>query len=205
MVHAMLFHEGGFLRRADHTNNRATKMLCPLAEDKADTAGRRMDQNSLARLGRVAFFDEEGRGHALQHHRRPLFEADRIRHFHQTIGLDGARLGIGANRASGVSDTVAHLHFRHTFTNGFHNAGRFHADNGGHAGRLIEASAEINIDVIQADRLVPHQGFARLGGGKRHFFPNHFLRTAGFMDADSVIHGGIHQGRFRGAGRLRGS
>ena len=82
MIHAVILHERRFFRRADHTNHSAAKMLSPLAEDQANTASRRVDQDGLTCLGGVAFLDEEGGCHALQHHRGTLFKANRIRHFH---------------------------------------------------------------------------------------------------------------------------
>ena len=81
-----------------------------------------MDKDGLTCLGGVAFLDQEGCGHALQHHRGALFEGDRIRHFHQAIGLDGAGFGIGANRTCCVGNAIAHLYLGHAFTNRFHNA-----------------------------------------------------------------------------------
>ena len=53
---------------------------------------------------------------------------------------------------------------------------------------LVEAGAEIDVDVVQADRLVADQRLAGLRLRQGHLLPHQFLGAAGLMDADGVVH-----------------
>jgi len=84
-------------------------MLCPLADDQTHATGRSMDQDRLAALhGMSAAYQVPG-SHAFQHHRCRLLIGNAGRNRHQAIGWKNPLIGISADRATGIGDTVAWL------------------------------------------------------------------------------------------------
>ncbi len=104
---------------AHGADDSGAEMLCPLAHDQPDTAGRGMDQDRLARFDLMGAADQIPGGHALQHHRRCLLIGDAGRERHQPIGRHDPRFGIGSDRAAGIGDAVARFQVADTRSNLF--------------------------------------------------------------------------------------
>ena len=135
---------------------------------------------------------------AMEAYRRSLLERDIVGQLHQTLGIDQQRFGITADR-SGVRDPVARLQARHIRADGFDDAGTF--GSGRERQRLrIKPGPVVYVDIVQPDRLVPHQRLARLGIGQRHLLPHHLLGAAVLMDANGVVH---RRGSLASSGGIR--
>ena len=176
-----------FFRRRYHADNRGTEMLRPLAHNQAHAAGGGVHQDRLAWLHAMRAAQQVLRGHALQHHRGTGGEADRIGQCHQAVGGDGALGGIAADRAC-IGHAVAGFHVGDARANRDHGAGAFHADGQRHVRGLVEAGAEIDVDIVQADGLVLDQRLSGTGLGGGHILPLHHFRAAVLMDADGFGH-----------------
>ncbi len=146
-----------------------------------------MQQHRVARLHLVAVADQVLRGQALQHHRRGGVERDRIGQPHHDIGRHHAHLRVGAGGTAGVGHAVAHGDVAHALAHRFDHAGAFHAQPARQR-LLVQPGAEIDIDVVQAHRLMAHAHFA--GAGIAHFDidPLHDFGTAGLLDPDGFAH-----------------
>ena len=70
----------------------APRAACPLRQDHADAAGRRMDEHPIARPGAPDAVDDERRGEALHHHGRGLGVGDALRQGHEARRRHVARL-----------------------------------------------------------------------------------------------------------------
>jgi hypothetical protein len=169
---------------ADHGDAQCPR---PLADDQADTAGRGMDQDGVARLHRAGTAQQVLRSHALQHHRRAGLEVDRVGQLDQTVGRNVAHLCIGADRAAGIGDAVADLQFGNRAADGFDHPGALKANAGGHRQR-IGTGAMVDVDVVEADGVVAHARLVRRRVANADFFPAQDFGAAGGVKADGVAH-----------------
>lgn len=149
-----------------------------------------MDQDGVAGLHAIGAPQQVLRGEPLQHHRRTLLEADRVRQFHQALGRHVAHFGVGAERAAGIGDAVAHRDIGHALADRLHHARALQADTRRQADR-IQAGPVVGIDVVETDRVVAHARLARSRSGQIHRLPLQDFGTAGLMEADGVAHAGL--------------
>jgi len=147
-----------------------------------------MDQDGVAGLHRTGAAQEVLRGHALQHHRRASLEVDRVGQLDQAVGRHVAQFRVGADRAAGIGDAVAYLEIGHRAAHLLDHAGGFEADAGRHRQR-IGTAAVVNVDVIEADGMVPHACLAGRRVADADFFPAQHFGTAGGVKTDGVGHG----------------
>jgi hypothetical protein len=162
-------------------------MLCPLTEDQADAAGRRVEKDGVAGFDAIGLADQVLHREALQHHGRGGFVVDAVGQLEQAIGRDQARFGIGTDRRAAIGDAVAGLQIGHAGSDFLDHAGRLTAQAAGQLGR-IGARAVVDVDKIQsnggvADARLPWPRIADLD-----LFPDQNFGTAGFMKADGVRH-----------------
>ena len=191
MVAAVGLGQARLLVRSDRADDGRPERLRPLAGDQPDAAGRRVPQDRLACLDRVGPLEQVLRGHALQHHRRSLLESDAVGQLHQLRGRHHARLRIRAVRRTGVGDAVARGDVGDALANRLDDAGAFHAE-AAWQGLRIQAGAEVDVDVVQADRMVAHRRLAGTRCGQRHVLPRHHFRSANGVDADRLRCPGAH-------------
>ena len=135
----------------------------------------------------VGAADEVLRGHALEHHRGCGVEVDGVGEMDQAVRGDDAGGGVGADRAAGIGDAVAGFDGGDVVADGHDGAGAFHAGGGGEGG-FIEAGAEIDVDIVEADGGVFDEGFAGTGVRRGDVLPFHHLRAAGRVEADGLAH-----------------
>ena len=153
------------------TDDRRAQMLRPLAHDKADAAGGRIDQDRVARQDLIRAVQQVLRGEAGHHHACGGLEGDARRQPDQPIGRHDAALGIGSERHRGIGHAVALGEIRDTRTEADDGAGRFHA--GRHRQRrLVEATAEVDVDEVEADGRMLDQDLPRSGIGRGHLLPD---------------------------------
>ena len=168
----------------------------PLAGDQADAAGGRMEQHEVAFLQaalRLRALEQVLRGEALEHHGRAGVEVDRIGQLAHALGRHHAQLAIAAGRLAGVGGAVAGLQVRDARAHGLDDAGRFHAQRRGHLQR-VQAGAVVDVDEVQADRLVADADFAGARLAHLHVDDLQLFRTAGLGDLYGFAHGASFKG-----------
>jgi hypothetical protein len=104
------------------------------------------------------------------------------------VGRNAALLGVGPGRNAGIGDTVAHGHLDHPRADGLNHPGGLHARRCRQCRQGIEAGAMVDVNVVQADGLVAHEGFAGAGCAGVNLFPAQHLGSAVLMDADGFGH-----------------
>ena len=173
---------------ADGADDGGAEMLRPLAQDKADAAGRGVQQDGIAGFDAIGLADQILHRQALQHHRRCGLVVDVVGQFDQTVSRNHPLFGIGAERRASIGDAVARPKIGDARPDFLHHASRLAAQA---ARQLhgIEPRPVVDIDKIQAhgsmaDARLPRPGLANLD-----FLPGHNFGTAGFMKADGVRHG----------------
>ena len=187
MVAAILLGERGLLVVADGAEHGGAEMLCPLADDQPDPAGRGMDQDRLAGLHRMGAADQVPGGHALQHHRRGLLVGDPGRHRHQPVGRHDPRLAVGAERPAGISDAVAGFEPGDARPDLLDDPGRLRAEPARQWHR-VEPAALIGVDVIEPDRGMADPDLARAGLADLDLLPFQHLGSAGLRKTDRLDH-----------------
>src|SRR4029078_4764994 len=96
-------------------------------------------------------------------------------------------LCVRAQRAVAVGNAVAGLELGDAGAHRLHHARALQADARGQRNR-IQARAVVGVDVIEADRLVAHEAFARAGLGGAYVLPGKDFGTAGLVETDRVRH-----------------
>ena len=147
-----------------------------------------MNEDGVARLHAVGTAQQVLRGHALQHHRCALLEAECLRQFHQPVGRDQAHLGVGADRPAGIRDAIAGLEILHLGADRLHHPRPFQADAGGQRQR-IGAGTVVDVDKVQADGVMAHARLVRARIADGDLFPFQYFGAAGLVEADGVGHG----------------
>ena len=130
MGRAMGARQFGLLLGGDHADHGGAEMLCPLAHDQPDTAGRGVDDDGVARLHAIGAAEQVLRGQALQHHRGGGVEFDTVGQLDQAVGRDHPLGGIGADRAGGIGDAIADGNLGDAGADRQHAPGTLHPDAG---------------------------------------------------------------------------
>src|SRR5690606_36491731 len=155
----------------------------PLAGDEPDTARGGMEQDRLVTLQPVGLAKQVLHRQALEHQRGGLLETYAVGDPHDPVGGHIAQIGIGANRALPVRHAVAGTQVSHHGANRFDQA-RSLESQAMRQGMRIQPRATIDIDEIQADRLLADADLVRRGGRHHHFFQPHPIRPAMLMNTD---------------------
>src|SRR5690606_14777421 len=153
-----------------------------------DATGGRVEQDGLPALQPVGAAEQVLDREALEHHRGGDLEADTPGKLHQRLRRHVAQFRVRTGRAIAVGDAVADLHVRDAVADGRHDAGALEPDLAGHRLR-VQAVAEIDVDVVQPDRMVAHLRLAGTGRTDVDVDVLHDLGTAGLRDADGLGHG----------------
>ena len=169
---------------ADGGDDGRAEMLAPLAENLADAARRRMDEDRVALLHAIGLPEQILRGQALEHHGGGLIVGDVVPQRDEVLDVDVAGLRIGA-WGGDVGDAVADLEIRHAGTDGRHLAGAFAAGGEGQL-RRVEAVAEVHVEVIDADGVVTDLRLAFAGGRQLDVLEFHHLGTAGLVNTNGA-------------------
>ena len=199
---AMGLREFCFLVAADGADDGSAEMLCPLAQDRADAAGGRMQQDGVAGFDAVGLPDQILRRQALQHHRRRGLVVDAIGQLEQAIGGYQSRLGVGAHRRGAIRDAIARLQIRDARADLFDDAGALAAEAARQLDR-IKPRAVIDVDEIQTDRGVADAGLPGTRLADIDLFPGQNFGPTGSMKADSVRHGILLRGEMTTGRRAR--
>jgi hypothetical protein len=157
-----------------------------LAQDQADAAGRRVNQDRVAVLHRIDGPQQHPRSHALQHHRRRLVEGNLVRQLHQPVGLDQPLLGIAAERPR-ISDPVAGLQVRDALADALDRACALDSGRERHLLR-VETGAVIDVDEVEARRSLVDLDLVRSRLADVDFVPDERFGPAGRMDSDRMWH-----------------
>ena len=101
---------------------------------------------------------------AFEHYRGGLLEADRVRQFDQLVGGQYVQIAVSAQRAGGIGHAITHLQMADTRADRLNNARAFGAQTGWQRRWRVQATAEIGVDKIQADRLILYPHLIRAWG-----------------------------------------
>ena len=173
---------------ADRADDRRAQKARPLNRDHPDPAGRRVEQDRLARLHPVRPPEQVVRGQALEQDRRRDVVADAVGNFHRPVRDDIVRLAISPDRSRRISDAVAFAKPRDARADAFDHAGRFESEARGQ-GNFVEPGPVIDIDEVDADRGMAHAHFALARRPERDVLKRQNLRPAGRLDPDRARHG----------------
>ncbi|MNQ74424.1 hypothetical protein D3C85_891790 [compost metagenome] len=155
----------GFLGRADGADQLYPQRLGPLAGQGADATGGGMEQDGFAALEGEHLAQQVLHGQTLEHHRRGLLEADRLRQLDQLARRQHVQLAVGAQRPGSVGHAVADLELADLGADRFDDAGALVAQARRQGRWRIQAAAEIGVDEVQADRLIVHADLVGAGCG----------------------------------------
>ena len=126
------------------------------------------------------------RGQTFQNHRRSGLVIDEIRQLHQPRNRHNGRLRISARLVRRVGHAVAGPNRARALADGFHHAGRLHADHVRKLRDRIASGAVVDIGEVEANGRMPDAGFARTRLAYFNFLVTKLFWTAVFVDADSV-------------------
>ena len=183
-----LFGELGFFGRAHRPDHGRAERLRPLAENESDPARRRVNEDRIARLHPKSPAQQILRGEALQHHRRGRLKGNALRQLDETVRLDEPLPRVSA-QVRGIGDPVAKLEIFHALADSGDFARALAAGREGKRGDRIGAAAKINVDEIDADRMVADKHFAARGRRRRDVLDPHHLGPANLVNPDSFCHG----------------
>ena len=183
-----------FLVAADGADDGSAEMLCPLAQDRADAAGGRMQQDGVAGFDAISLADQVLHRQAFQHHRRRRLVVDAIGQLEQAIGGNQSRLGIGAERRGTVCNAIARLQISDAGSDFFDHARGLAAQAAWQLHR-IKSGAIIDVDEVQSDRGVADARLPGTGLADAYFLPDEDIGSAGAVKADGVRHGTTSSGQ----------
>ena len=190
---ALLLRQSALRCRPGRSDQLQSEGACPLARDQPDAAGRRMEQHEItlpqAAL-RLHLLQQVLRRQALEHHGRTGLEIDGVWQLADAFGRHHADLAIAARRLAGVGGAIACLEVRHARSDGLDHAGRLHPELQRHR-QLVHARALVNVDEVQADRLVPDPDLAGSRLADSDIDDLHLFGTAMLVDADGSAHGDL--------------
>src|SRR5208337_4984728 len=178
------FGDLGLLGRADRADHLRAKRAAPLAEDLSDPASRRMHEDPVALLHPIGLTQKILGGETLEHHRGGRFVGDRARQLDEEARLDVALLGVGAERHR-IGDAVARLEVRYPRTD-LDDLARALGARRERQRRRIEAGALINIDEVDADRVLPEPDLALARLRQLDLLELHDLLSACLMNANQI-------------------
>ena len=127
-----------------------------MAGQGAHATGGGVEQNGFTAFELIGLAQQVLHGQAFEHGTGGLFKADLIRQVHQVGGGQHVRLAVGTQRAAAVGHTVADFELADFTANGIDYASTFRTQTRWQGRRRIEATAEVGVDEVQADRLVAH-------------------------------------------------
>jgi len=127
----------------------------------------------------------------------------------QQFGRHVAPLRIGADRRTGIGDSVANRKARHRRANRFDDAGGLHARHAGRLQEVEEPGAAIDINEVDADHRMTDPHLVRHRRRQPDFFQLKHFRPAIMFDNDrpgcrDLAWTGGRQGTRRACGRRRG-
>ena len=187
----MLDRELAFGVAAGGGNQLQPERARPLASDQTDAAGRCVEQHEVAghqAFGRQRLLQQVLRCQALEHHRRAGFERDRVGQLAHALGRHHPGLAVAAGRVAGVSRAVADPQVGHACADRLDNASALHAQvQGQRVG--VQAGALVDIDVVQADRVVADTDLAGTGFADGQVDELHHFGSAVLLDLDGLVHG----------------
>ena len=170
MVAAIGARKFGLVLRTHGADDVGAEMVCPLAEDKADTPGGGMHQHIHPLFHLEGTAQQILHRQALEHHGGGLLEADIAGQLYRAIGRQYPLRGVAAG-TGGVGDAVAALEFGDAGADVDDLAGSFAAEHEWQAaGRWIHALAEIDVGEIDAAGVLLHADLARPGSGNGDVF-----------------------------------
>ena len=146
-----------------------------------------MDKDRVARLHLKSPAQQILRGEAFQQHRRRGLVGKTFRQLDQTILGDDPLLGIGA-KARRIGDPVADLEVFDALAELDHFAGGLIAGRERSGDRIV-AVAEINVDEIDADRMIADENFAAPRRRQFDVLDPHHLGSANLANPDGFCHG----------------
>jgi hypothetical protein len=128
----------------------------PLAQQQYHAPGRRVNQNRLAGTDGPNPAQQHMHGQAPQHAAGRDIERNPRRQRHDTIGRNGPAFTITA-QCRGIGHPITGLKIGHARASGHDDTSTLHPQDGRKTGTSAQAGAEIDIDVIDANRLLPDQ------------------------------------------------
>jgi len=131
--------------------------------------------------------DEVLGGHALQHHRRGGLERDAVRNLHRPVRRVEADLGVRAEGRRGVRHAIAGLELGHARAHRFDDA-RGLGPRAARQRQRIQAGALIDVDEVEADRVIANADLARSGVADLDVLPDEHLGATGLVEADCLGH-----------------
>ena len=163
----------------------------PLAGDQAHTAGGGMEQHMVTFLQAHHWQGTAQQvlgGQALEHHGGASLEADGVGELADVFGGHHTHFAVAAGGVAGIRGAVAGLQVGDAGADGLNDAGAFHAQGQRH-GEGVQASALVNVNEVQADRVVADADLAGAGVAHGHVHEFELFRAAGLVDADGLGHG----------------
>ena len=145
-----------------------------------------MDEDHIARLHLVGLAQQILRGEALQQHRRRDVVGKALRQLDQPVLGDHPFLRVGA-KAREVGHAVADLEVLDALADLDHLARAFIAGRERRR-RGVEALAKINVNEIDADRVIADQNLATPRRRQFDVLDPHHLGAACFVNANSLDH-----------------
>ena len=202
MVGAVLLGERRLLLRPYRADDGRAQMLAPLAQDEADAARSRVDQDGVAFLDLVDVAHEVLRGHAFEHHAGRLLVGDRIRKLDRPI-RGQQPFGRVAARAGHVGNAVAHLEVLDAVAHRDDFARALVADDERRGGSRIHPGAEIDVDEVDAAGVLLDADLPRARRTDIDVLISQRLGAAGLMHSDRCNHRLPPHIGFSSAGRDR--
>jgi hypothetical protein len=146
-----------------------------------------MEQDGLPALQLVGAAKQVLHREALEHHSRGRLERDRIRQLYQRLRRHHANLRVRAGGTVAIRDPVADFQVRDIFAHGGHHAGALQPDACRQRLR-VKAGSKVDVDVVQADRMMTNLDFAGTGCADFDVDVLHHFGAAGLFDADRFGH-----------------
>jgi hypothetical protein len=188
-VHARLARDGGLGRCRDRAQHARATGPRHLRDEPPGAARRRVHEDGVALLDGIGRVGQVVRRHALQHGGGCGGEVDRVGQRHELRCGDDRVLGVGAADHR-VGDAIADRHLGHVRPDGVHRAGGLAAGCDWQV-RLVEAGAEVHVDVVHAAGRDADACRARPGLGDRRVGEPHRLGSARLMHLHDLHHASL--------------
>ncbi len=190
----MRLGQRAFFVRACRADQLQAHGLGPLAGDQAHAAGRRVEQHKVAGLQpalRLGAAQQVLHRQALEHHGGTGLEGDSVGQLADAFGRHHTQLAVAAGRLAGVGGAVAHLQVRDALAHGLDHTRGLHAELQRH-GQLVHAAALVDVDVVQAHRLVADADLAGAGFADSDIHQLELFDAAVLVNADGFGGEGGH-------------
>ena len=186
MLGPRLLGQLALLRRPHGADDGGAQSLRPLAQDEADAARRRMDEDGVASLHLESPSQQILRGKSFQHHGRAHLVGNIFGQLHQKFRVDQPLFRIAAGHR-GIGHAVAHLKLFDTLADFDHLARALIARRERKLGG-IGALAEIDLDEVQPDGVMADLDLSAPGGGNGDVLHLQDFRAAGLVNSDRSRH-----------------